>query len=1502
MNTRKYILRTCKLVGKFLTRVIFYLAVALLLVLLLVQIKPIRTSLVQYFLSSVADQVGHQMTIKSVEIAWFDRVHIHDLLLLDHTLDTMLYAKKMTFNYRIIDLIHQDFLKVQEISAHNIQINLLKYDSVSKFNLSQFIDTFRSKEKDHAEAKPVKVEEVNFHNFALSIRDSTRESREGRLNLSDLDLHFSSFLLNELLLVRDSIQLQIVELEGKERKTDFEIVHCQADFLLSQQLLSLTHLYLETGSSYISDSIELYYNGLENLSHFVDSVSFAFHLSGVKISEEDIRLFVGDVGLKSDVMFDGEVWGTVKDFSMDQFRMRFGDESFIEGGMICSGLPQIKSTFLLADITDSHIVTEDLKPYVGKMSDNVAQLGKIDFTGSFAGFLNDFVAEGDFVTEKGAIHSDINLKIPEDSSAISYKGHLELKNVDMGAFLHAREMIQNVNMKGSIEGKGTRFENAQFDLEAVITHSGFYGYAYDTIYADGDFAAHYFKGRFSVKDPNCRMSGYADLDIGKEEAAHLMATINVDTANLYALQVSDKPVFLSGDMALDISNLHIDRFIGEVKISEGLLYFEDRSLYVDSLRLSAENSAEGMRRFHLDMPGINAQMRGAFQISDVLNDLSIMTSNYVTFITLAKDALVRQQSEVFYQVEASTKVGDISPYLQFLNVPLQVSEGAFVELNFRKSKHANIFIYMAADSIRFGNMNFIAPYLEVNGSEDLDRKGILTSFIFESENQQVEGFPETDHLLIEGVWSDHSLDFSASVRQDSSKSNLSIRTQAQLYEDSIKIQFLPSNLFLFDDTWTINPENQISIYSDKITFENLTLYYQTGSLDVSGVYSNDLETSLLLTVNKLDLGNISLFTPIDADGWLNGCFHFSGNGALETLRMNGEFGVTTLTLNDLLIGNVKGTSTWNLQEKSLFSDLNIKREAFESIHINGHYYPLDTSSQLAMRLTFDQGDLSLIQPFVEEKVSNLSGYAAGKLAIKGLVTSPTITGKMNISDGNLTLNYFNTSYAFSGQLDFLPDLLVFRNFNLQDRQGSVASIEGKVSHNAFTDILLDVSLGTNNFQFLNTTALDNDLYYGTAYGTGLVKISGALNDLLVRASIKTESNTRFFVPVVQAGGSVARQEYISFLDFTDSVKIGKPDRHVIRGVSLDFDIDITPEAYCELIFDIKTGDIIRGRGNGNLKLTLNTEGEFHMFGPLEITQGAYNFTVPGFINKEFEVNPNSRISWYGDPYGATIDLDATYQQRASFEELKPLEKRNQSQVANRVPVNVLLSLDGNMLSPNIDFDLEIAQEIDVQDDRQALLAQLTSDEQELRRQVISLLFFKRFSPKSSFVVSGNEELGSSLSEYLSNQMSYLFSQLNDNLEVEIDLASLDDETFNTLQLRLAYTFLDGRLIVTRGGGFSSQEDEDNRTLKDIIGDWSVEYRLTHDGMFRLKVFSSTSNQRTGTVQNVQTQESGVSLRFVHSFNDFRKLLSRSRQDAIRRGKKKLERQQTVQGISPFAEF
>jgi hypothetical protein len=402
--------------------------------------------------------------------------------------------------------------------------------------------------------------------------------------------------------------------------------------------------------------------------------------------------------------------------------------------------------------------------------------------------------------------------------------------------------------------------------------------------------------------------------------------------------------------------------------------------------------------------------------------------------------------------------------------------------------------------------------------------------------------------------------------------------------------------------------------------------------------------------------------------------------------------------------------------------------------------------------------------------------------------------------------------------------------------------------------------------------------------------------LKISGTARSEKGTRIFIPLNGTETTVTKKDFVTFVKFADSLKVDKKKTKIKTkdeptGITMDLNLDITTDAYAEIIFDIRSGDIIRGYGKGDLKLQLDTKGEFNMFGDYEFERGNYNFTLYDIINKEFSINKGSRITWLGDPYGGLLNINASYKQLVSF---APIISNQDPQVVNSIqmrrkyPAEVLLKIDGVMTAFQINFDI-VANDlpntipvttasntnvaVTLNNDFKAFKAQL--NEQELKRQVFSLIMLRRFSPPDAFATSGS--LYSSVSELFSNQLSYWLTQVDQNLEVNFDLGNFDQEAFNTFQLRLSYSFLNGRLRVTRDGAFNNNYTRSE--VSNMLGDWTVDYLLTPDGKFKVKMYSRNNiNQLiSSSIGSQATVTTGVSLMNTQNFNRWRDLLTTARE-------------------------
>ena len=61
----------------------------------------------------------------------------------------------------------------------------------------------------------------------------------------------------------------------------------------------------------------------------------------------------------------------------------------------------------------------------------------------------------------------------------------------------------------------------------------------------------------------------------------------------------------------------------------------------------------------------------------------------------------------------------------------------------------------------------------------------------------------------------------------------------------------------------------------------------------------------------------------------------------------------------------------------------------------------------------------------------------------------------------------------------------------------------------------------------------------------------------------------------------------------------------LKGLNLRFDLDVTRDAVAQIVLDRATGSVLRGSGDGELSMIIDTNGKFEMYGDLVVANGEY---------------------------------------------------------------------------------------------------------------------------------------------------------------------------------------------------------------------------------------------------------------------------------------------------------
>jgi hypothetical protein len=1480
---------------------IFVFLVFFIAAFFILQIPAVQSALTNRYLRSFSQVTGFPASIEEANLRWYDRLVLKKVSIKDPEGNGMIVVDELMVNFELSSLLANHALNIDAVELKSADVKLIRIketDSTNNLNINIFIRRINEMSAGGGGKSSSKfnIGEILLEKSKFLYNEADRDSIKNGFDYKHFQLAVDEGDILDFEVIGDTIQFDVNTLQIVDLKSKLAIKDLQTYFRISQSSMEFLGLNLKAGKSIVTDTIIFKYNSQDDLSDFNNKVNILAKLKSTVLNPEELALFsYGLPPIPQPIQLNGSFTGKISKFSYRNMDLTMGN-THLKGRLDMDGLPNINETFIDLTIKESIVEQSDIRFLIPENIYALMEpLGRIKTDGEFTGFIYDFVANGKFNGKLGKIYSDVNLKVNDkDIAESTFAGNLSLIDFELGTYLKDTVNFQRINLKGNIRGKGLNIETTDFNLTGNIQSLGFRHYNYSGISTNARFAKQLFNGAIGIHDPNLSFnaSGFVDFRKGKEI---IRVNANLDSAAIHSLGLVKDPLWLRADCEINTNGLELDSLVGSIILRNAHIKFKEKNLHLDSVKLySAIQHNEHFLQLKSSLADI--KLEGSFKYKTLARDLPTLVKE--VGLNLKNDKTKRavhykekKYSPEFYYAKLSVNVNNVVPLADLFSDQLFISPDAEIHAQLVHGPFTGLVITGKSDTVIFRNKTFINNDLAFSGAMARDSGIVETILKINSEHQNLSKPLQTKNLFAQAQWVDDHIDFTLNADQIGNTNILRLKSELDFLEDSIKLKILPTQLRIFNEEWTISSKNYALVKLKEWQIHHLRIHRGKESVMLDGFISEDPNKTLNLNVDSLGIDILNSLLAEKISGDLNGVVQ--ARDLYHSPYVQNNLSIDSLRVDNFLVGNLSGTNVWNREKEQFDINFTLERLGKQTVIMNG-YYNSKNANPLFVNAQLKNTNIKIIEPFMAGIFSQMDGELTGTYTISGTFLQPRIEGNGKIEGGKLMIDYLKTKYNFSGALGFTPTEIVFKDFKLTDAFNHEGDLEGSLAHKNYSDFRIDLNAGFKNFQLLNTTPKDNNLFYGQAYGTGELNILGSLRNMKISATAKSEKNTRIFIPLSGTSStSSTKKDFITFVKFSDTLKVkNKKPKSKIKedptGITMDMNLDITPDAYTEIIFDIKSGDIIRGYGRGELKLQLDTKGEFNMFGDYEFERGNYNFTLYDVINKEFTINKGGHITWYGDPYTATLNMTASYKQLASIAPTMPnltTSQLNSSQLKRKYPTEVLLKLDGPMMSPQIAFDItanDLPNNLNLDDGTsispsiyfKAFRAKL--DEQELQKQVFSLIVLRRFSALDAFTASSG--ISSSVSELLSNQLSYWLTQVDQNLEIDFDLGNFDQEAFNTFQLRLSYSFLNGRLRVTRDGTFNNQYARSE--VANMLGDWTVDYLLTPDGKFKVKMYNRTNvnqllNSSTFTSQTAIT--TGFSLLNTQNFNSWSELLSSARE-------------------------
>lgn len=1428
----------------------------LIVLFLLIQIRSVQIYAAKKAAIYLSDRLHTRVNIGSIDIHFFKKLVFEDLYIEDLHHDTLLYSKEMKLDIGNINFKNHK-INVSNLVLFNTKASLVKYKTDEDLNLQFIIDAFSSGDTTTKSPGPdwdIRFREVTLLNSDFTYRNEHDTSKTSGINYSDIHASKINSRFADIRIIHDTIHATIEYLSAIE-KSGFILQNLSSYAKICPIEIQLEKLIIKTPESKIATDLTFKYKQYEDFNDFVNQVSIKAEFDHSHIELNDISYFASELkGMNKNLVVSGQISGKINDLRGKSMNILLdGTSTQFIGDIKLTGLPKIDETLIYLNVEQLKTNYHDLKqlaipPFESHQTLNVpisvAKLGNMKFNGTFTGLYNDFYAYGNFSSALGKLSTDLAFHHDEKKNKEFYKGKLKSTAFDFGEFFDA-PILGKATANVTIDGSGLTLEKITAGLNGTINSLEFNNYTYKNIAIQGNIAKQIFKGKLNVKDDNIDFDFNGKVDFtGKLPNLDFITTLNrADLAALNFIKTTKK-TNLSTQLIINVTGDDIDNLIGRINF-DNTIYQQDNETYKSSAFNLVSEDENGVKTIKIFSDLIDAKVIGKFKILDLPLSIGKLLSNYLPSYFNNKSYPKNISPQNF---EYSLLLKKTDAITRLFAPKITIAPKTFIKGDF-KSLTNEFSLTGNSTKLTFGDVTVKNWNVSAKTNHGLQfSTGCETLYLSDStwlSDFNIITSTKSDSLNLAITWDNKS----------GNQNKGDIKALVNFNANSIiKMNILPSQFVLSDSTWKINKTNEISIDSNYISVKELIVENSNQSISLNGIISDNKTDQLKLSLSNFNLANLNLFTNslglnlrgvVSGESILTDVFHellFLSNNNFNSFYINGN-----------AIGDGEIKTVWDNTKEALYLHGSFTLGIVPNILFSGYYYPKKTEENIDMKLNLQAMQLQLFEPFVKDYCPDFKGFFAGNVEIKGSVKDPKLSGILNVNAKKITVGYLNTTYNFSHDIIIDNNSFGVDNLNVYDINHNKAVITGKLYHENLKNFQLDFDIHTQKFMCLNTTEINNSLYYGKAYVTGIVNISGYTDNITIGANVKTESiltndkpdklnmlskteMTKLFIPL-SGPGELSSTDFITFVKKDSSTNRKNNYKIQLGGLTLNFDLEVTPDAEVQLIFDQKVGDIIRSRGNGNINLEINTKGDFKMFGDYVIESGDYLFTLKNIINKKFDLEKGGVIKWSGIPYKADINLSTVYKARASLKPFFPDD--SSSTVKKRYPVDLKLLMTGNLLSPEINFNVELPT-VDAST-RQTVLNYINNDA-EMNRQVFSLLILNSFV--TPYAIAGNSGgptvgsvAGANTSELLSSQLSNMLSKISNDFDVGVKYRPGDEISKKELEVALSTQLFNDKLSIESNLGMNNN----NQNANNFVGDVNVDYKLTDDGKFRVKAFNRAND-------------------------------------------------------------
>ncbi|MDF2191557.1 translocation/assembly module TamB [Paraflavitalea sp. CAU 1676] len=1354
----------------------------------------------------------------------------------------------------------------------------------------------------------VTVNKVALEKNAFRMDDDNTPKAKTGMDYAHLDLRELHFAADDIRYSSDTISGRIAEGSFTER-SGFTLQKLQTNFQYTAKGAYLHDLLVQTPGTRLERSIDVAYPSLDALQKDIGQLRLDMDIRDSKVQVKDILTFApflaeqpAFANPQSTWQLHSQVSGSVSDLRIGSLRIKGMQQTNLELAGNIKGLPDMKklqANLAIKDISSSARDVERLLPK-GSIPENITIPSQFNLSGKLNGTEKKLYADLLLNTTLGTATVKGTVQNPADSINIGYDLALTAQSFDLKKLLKQPD-LGLLTMNVTAKGRGRVVKTMDATVDGLIAVADYKGYRYHDFKLNGHIRQQVFEIKAAIQNEPIHVELDASGSLaGAYPAIKLHAV--VDSVKTLPLHLTTDNIIYRGNIDADFPLLNIDSLEGRLLVTKNLLVMGDRRIETDTLEVVANLSDSG-QVIDLRSEVLTAKLWGQYHLTELG---TVMQRSMNKYFSNAPDSLTGLPPYDF-RVNATLVKG---PLLQGFAPDLKQLEP--VLLNGHFTSNGGINATLKAPLVVYGTNEISNAQLTAN-TEGNSLQALVGFDAYRNGESLV-----VYETRLRAALADNKINFALHTKDVNGKDKyhlegLLAQPARSVYEFSLR----PDSLMLNYQEWVAGNDNKIRIDSTNITADKFWLSYMDQRLSIQ-TRTDQPGQPLGVGFDRFRIGTLVSFIQKDsliADGELNGAISFTN--IMKEPVFAGDLTIKNVSMSKDTLGDIHAIVN-NETPNNYAADITLTGHG-NDIGIKG-VYKMEEVSSFDFDVAIRTLQLKSLQAASMGSIKSASGTATGQFALKGTIDKPSINGELTFNKAIVVPTAIGSPLKIDQTgIKITDEGVVFNEFTIRDSANNTATLDGTAYTTNFTNYKFDLVFNARNFQALNSTAKENELYYGDLYFNSRLNIKGTELHPIVDGSLKVNEKTKLTVVMPQEDPGVQdREGVVRFVDKdavpNDSLWQGSGldslNTANIRDYDINVNITIDKEAELNMIVDAANGDFLQVKGEANLNGGIDPSGKVTMTGTYELQQGSYQLAL-NFLKRKFDIQKGSRIIWQGEPTEAEVDITAIYEANTSPIDLVGSQLGSETSTADRnkyrqrLPFLVYLKMEDKLLKPKLTFDIRLPEDRSLGVDKGIVettntkLEQLRQQPGEMNKQVFSLLLLNRFIQDDPFA-TGNSALTpesfarQSVSKLLTEQLNNLAAGLVQGVDINFDVQSQEDfttgqaENRTELNVEVSKRLLNDRLKVTVGSNFELEGAENtNRQSNNIGADVRIDYELSRDGRYMLRAYRK--NEYEGILEGYII-ETGVGLVITIDYNRFREIFESAKKREARRLERQRQRQ------------